>query len=162
MNSGRDKSMKINDITNKIDASYNTIKKFIEKNEDYYENKNNVLHVTKIGLAALESKYGVRSEVMSDTDVDFYKAQLRFMGNQLEELKQYNQTFQNMIEMKDQETELKLLEIKEKEESIKEKDDVIKELEKKLHQQELDKQEIIHKLELEKNKSLFKKIFRKK
>ena len=154
--------MKINDITTRIDASYNTIKKFVEKNEDYYEMKNNVLHVTKVGLVALESKYGVRSEVMSDTDIDFYKAQLRFMGNQLEELKKYNQTFQNMIEIKDQETERKLLEIKEKEESIKEQDDVIKELEKKIHQQELEKQEIEHKLELERNKSFFQKIFSRK
>ena len=161
MNSGRDKGMKINDITSKIDASYNTIKKFVEKNEDYYENKNNVLHVTKVGLSALESKYGVRSEVMSDTDIDFYKAQLRFMGNQLEEMKQYNQTFKNMIEMKDQETEIKLLELKEKEESIKEQDFVIKKLEQTLHQQELDKQQIKYELELEKNKSIFKKIFGK-
>ena len=154
--------MKINDITNKIDASYNTIKKFVEKNEDYYENKNNVLHVTKTGLVALESKYGVKSEVMSDTDVDFYKAQLRFMGNQLEELKQYNQTFQNMIEMKDQETDLKLLELKEKEQKLQEQKKLIKELEKELHQQELDKQEIKHKLEVEQNKSLFQKIFNRK
>lgn len=154
--------MKINDITSKIDASYNTIKKFIEKNEEYYEMKNNVLHVTKVGLAELERKYGVRSEVMSDTDVDFYKAQLGFMGKQLEELKQYNQTFQNMIEMKDQETELKLLELKEKEQKLQEQNNLIKELEKELHQQELDKQEIKHKLEVEQNKSLFQKIFNRK
>lgn len=154
--------MKINDITTRIDASYNTIKKFVEKNEDYYEMKNNILHVTKVGLLALESKYGVRSEVMSDTNINFYKAQYQLMGNQLEEMKQYNQTFNNMIEMKEQENEQKLLEIKEKEIKLREQENVIKELENKLHKQELEKQEIEHKLELEKNKSLFKKIFSRK
>lgn len=153
--------MKINDITNKIDASYNTIKKFVEKNPKYYKKINNIIHVSDEGLEALESQYGFRSEVMSETNVDFYKAQVMFMGNQLDEMREHNHIFKNMIERKDQETENKLLEIKEKEQSLKEQDAVIKELEKKIHQQELEKQEIEHKLELEKNKSLFQKIFRK-
>ena len=36
-----------------------------------------------------------------------------------------------------------------------------KELEEKLHQQELEKLEIKHELEIEKNKSIWKKIFKK-
>lgn len=151
--------MKINDITVQIDASYNTIKKFVEKNPNYIKKINNIIHVSDEGLEALKSKYGVRSEVMSDSNIDFYRAQMKFLGNQLEEIKKYNKTFENMLEMKDQEKELKLLEIKKNKELLKEQDLVIKELENKLHQQELEKQEIKYKLELEKNKSLFKKIF---
>ena len=37
----------------------------------------------------------------------------------------------------------------------------IKELEEKLHQQELEKLELKHQLELEKNKSIWAKIFKK-
>lgn len=153
--------MKINDITKEIDASYNTIKKFIESNNNYHEKINNVLHVTNQGFTALEKEYGIRAEVMSDTNVDFYKAQIMFMGNQLDEMREHNQIFKNLIDTKNQETEQKLLEIKEKEKSLKEQDNLIKELENKIHRQELDKQEIKHELELEKNKSLFKRIFKK-
>ena len=151
--------MKINDITNKIDASYNTIKKFVEKNEDYYENKNNVIHVTNVGFSALEEKYGVRSEVMSDTDINFYKAQYQLIGNQLEEMKKYNQIFKNMIEMKDLEKESKLLEIKEKEKLLIDRDTEIKMLEQKIHNQELENQKIKHELEIQQNKSFLKRIF---
>ncbi|HHY08285.1 MAG TPA: hypothetical protein GX530_07140 [Corynebacteriales bacterium] len=37
----------------------------------------------------------------------------------------------------------------------------IKELEKELHQQEIEKLELKHQLELEKNKSIWQKIFKK-
>lgn len=154
--------MKINDITDKIDASYNTIKKFVEKNKDYYEKKNNIIHITKEGFIALEEKYGVRTEVMSENNIDFYRAQVKFLSDQLEETKKYNQTFVNMLEMKDQETEAKESEIIEKQKEFEEQQKIIKGLENQLHQQELEKQEIKHELNLEKNKSLFQKIFRKK
>ena len=42
--------MKISDIEQRINASYNTIKRFIEKNPKYHEKINNVLHATDLGL----------------------------------------------------------------------------------------------------------------
>ena len=147
--------MKINDITNRIDASYNTIKKFVEKSPEYYKKINNIIHVSNEGLEALEGKYGVRSEVMSDTNVDFYKAQVRFMGNQLEEIREYNQVFKKLIETKDHESEARAKEFEQQ-------SNMIKELENRIHQHELEKQEIKHELDLERNKSFFQKIFNKK
>ena len=70
-----------------------------------------------------------------------------FLRQQLEENKKYNQLFLKQIETKDYEAE----EYKAK----------IKELEDELHQQELEKMELKHQLELEKNKSIWAKIFKK-
>lgn len=153
--------MKINEITDRIDASYNTIKNFVEKNPNYYKKINNIIHVSNEGLKALENKYGVRSEVMSDNNIDFYRAQMKFLMSQLEEIKQYNKTFENLLEVKNKETELKVIEMQEKERSSKEQEFTIKELEKRIHQQELEKQEMKHELENEKNKSFLKKLFKR-
>ena len=139
--------MKISDIEKKINASYNTIKKFIESNSEYNYKEKNIIHATKLGLQELEAKYGVRSEILTDDNVDFYKSQLMFLKQQLEDNKQYSQLFLKQIESKDYEAE----ENKKK----------IKELEELVHQQDLEKLELQHKLEVEKNKSIFKKIFKK-
>ena len=95
----------------------------------------------------LEEKYGIKGEILADDNIHFYKNQIIFLRQQLEENKQYNQLFLRQIEMKDQEAE---------EDKVK-----IKELEKELHQQEIEKLELKHQLELEKNKSIWQKIFKK-
>ena len=95
----------------------------------------------------LEEKYGIRGEVLTDDNIHFYKNQIVFLRQQLEENKQYNHLFLRQIETKDQEAE--------------EGKNKIKELEEKLHQQELEKLELKHQLELERNKSIWKKIFQR-
>lgn len=152
--------MKINDVTQKIDASYNTVKKFIEKNSAHHELVNNVLHVTEEGIKALEEEYGLRSEIMSESNIDFYRAQVKFLHDQLEETKRYNQTFTQLIEMNDEEKEQQQQMLKEKEEALSEREQAIKDLENQLHQEALDKQELKHQLELEKSKGFFQRLFR--
>lgn len=139
--------MKISDVEKRVNASYNTIKRFIEKDDSYNEIIENVLHATDLGLEQLEKEYGIRSELLSEDNIDFYKNQIIFLRQQLEENKQYNQLFLKQIENKDYEAE----ENKKK----------IKELEDQLHQQEVEKLELKHELELEKNKSFWQKIFSK-
>ena len=137
--------MKISDVEKRVNASYNTIKRFIEKDDSYNEIIENVLHATDLGLEQLEKEYGIRSELLSEDNIDFYKNQILFLRQQLEENKHYSQAFIKQIESKDYEAEENKLKIKE--------------LEEKLHQQDLDRLELQHKLELEKNKSFWKKIF---
>lgn len=139
--------MKISDVEKRVNASYNTIKRFIEKDDTYNEVIDNVLHATDLGIEQLEMEYGVRTEILSDDNIDFYKNQILFLRQQLEENKQYSQAFIKQIESKDYEAE----ENKKK----------IKELEDQVHQQDLEKLELQHKLEIEKNKSIWKKIFNK-
>lgn len=139
--------MKISDIEKRINASYNTIKRFIEKNPEYNEKINNVLHATDLGLKQLELEYGVRSEVLTDDNIDFYKSHMFLLREQVEDHKKFNDIFTKQIEMRDTEAE--------------ENKKLIKELEEKLHQNELEKLELKHELELEKNKSIWQKIFKK-
>lgn len=141
------KRLKISDIQTRVNASYNTIKKFIESNPDYHEKIDNVLHATDLGVEKLEEKYGLRGDILTDDNIHFYKNQIIFLRQQLEENKKYNQLFLKQIENKDYEAE---------EDKAK-----IKELEDKLHHQELEKLELKHQLELEKNKSIWAKIFKK-
>ena len=141
------KVLKISDIEKRIDATYNTIKRFIESDPEYHKKVDNVLHVTDLGIDKLEEKYGIKGEILTDDNIHFYKNQIVFLRQQLEENKQYNQLFLRQIETKDQEVE---------EDKIR-----IKELEEMLHQQELEKLELKHQLELEKNKSIWAKIFKK-
>ena len=138
--------MKISDIERRINASYNTIKRFIEKNPEYNEKIDNVLHATELGLEQLELEYGIRSEVLSDDNIDFYKNQILFLRQQLAENKEYNNLFMKQIETKDLETD--------------ENKKRIKELEELLHQNEIEKIELKHELELEKNKSFWQKIIK--
>ena len=140
--------MKISDVEKRVNASYNTIKRFIEKDDTYNEVIDNVLHATDLGIEQLEKEYGVRSELLSEENIDFYKNQILFLRQQLEENKQYSQAFIKQIESKDYEAEENKLKIKE--------------LEEKLHQQELDKMVLKHELELEKNKGFFERIFNKR
>lgn len=137
--------MKINEVKNKINASYNTIKKFILSSPDYHERIDNVLHVTDLGYEKLIEAYGVKVGLLSDDSIDFYKIQLKLLHDQLQETRKINEIFTHQIENKDYEAE----ENKRK----------IKELEEQVHQQELEKLELKHELELEKNKSIWKKIF---
>ena len=125
--------MKISDVEKRIDASYNTIKRFIEKKPEYHKKINNVLHATDLGLEQLELEYGLRSEIISDDSVDFYKSQIFLLKQQLEDHKKFNEFFTKRIE----------------------------DLEKKLQQYEIEKLQLKYELELEKNKSIWKKIFRK-
>lgn len=138
------KVLKISDIEKRIDATYNTIKRFIESDPEYHKKVDNVLHATDLGMDKLEEKYGIKGEILADDNIYFYKNQILFLRQQLEENKQYNQLFLKQIEMKDQEAE--------------EGKDRIKELEEKLYQQELEKLELKHQLELEKNKSIWQRI----
>ena len=139
--------MKISDVEKRVNASYNTIKRFIEKDDSYNEIIENVLHATDLGLEQFEKEYGIRSELLSEDNIDFYKNQIIFLRQQLEENKQYNQLFLKQIENKDYESE----ENKKK----------IKELEDINRKNEIDRLELKYKLEIEKNKSIWKKIFNK-
>ena len=105
--------MKISDVEKRVNASYNTIKRFIEKDDSYNEIIENVLHATDLGLEQLEMEYGIRSELLSDDNIDFYKNQILFLRQQLEENKQYSQAFIKQIESKDYEAEENKLKIKE-------------------------------------------------
>ena len=138
--------MKISDIEKRINASYNTIKRFIEKNPEYNEKINNVLHATDLGLEQLELEYGIKAEILSDDNINFYKGQILLLKEQVEDYKKFSEVFTKQIEMRESEAE--------------ENKNRIKELEEKLHQNELEKIELKHELELEKNKSIWKKIFR--
>ena len=126
--------MKISDVEKRVNASYNTIKRFIEKDDSYNEIIDNVIHATDSGIEQLKKEYGVRSELLSDDNIDFYKNQILFLRQQLEENKQYSQAFIKQIESKDYEAEENKLKIKE--------------LEEKVHQQDLEKLELQHKLEI--------------
>jgi len=139
--------MKISDVEKRIDASYNTIKRFIEKKPEYHKKINNVLHATDLGLEQLELEYGLRSEIISDDSVDFYKSQIFLLKQQLEDHKKFNEFFTKQIEMRDTEVE----------ESKKR----IEDLEKKLQQYEIEKLQLKYELELEKNKSFWQRIFKK-
>lgn len=139
--------MKISDVEKRVNASYNTIKRFIEKDDSYNEVIDNVLHATNLGIDQLEMEYGIRTEILSDDNIDFYKNQILFLRQQLEENKQYSQAFIKQIENKDYEAE----ENKKK----------IKELEDRVHQQDLEKLELQYKLETERNKSFFQNFLRK-
>ena len=139
--------MKISDIEKRINASYNTIKRFIEKNPEYNEKINNVLHATDLGLEQLELEYGVKSEILSDDNINFYKGQILLLREQVEDHKKFSEVFTKQIEMRDTEAE--------------ENKKRIKELEEKLQKQEIEKLELKHELELEKNKSIWQKIFKK-
>ncbi len=141
------KILKISDIERRINATYNTIKRFIVSDPEYHKKVDNVLHVTDLGIDKLEEKYGIKGEILTDDNIHFYKNQIVFLRQQLEENKQYNQLFLRQIETKDKEAE--------------EGKNRIKELEEKLHQQELEKLELKHQLELEKNKSIWQKIFKR-
>lgn len=146
--------MKIKQAEGRINASYNTIKRFIEQKPEYNEKVEGIIHVTDKGLEELEKKYGVRTEMLSDDNIHFYKNQLVFMEQQLREIQKYNDMFVRQIEMKNEEFNLKEQELYDKEKRI-------EELEKQIHRQELKELDLKHKLELEKNKSLWKKIFQK-
>lgn len=140
--------MKISDIEKKINASYNTIKRFIEQNDEYNEKINNVLHATEKGLHELEKEYGVKSDILSEDNISFYKSQIYLLNRQLDESRNFNQVFLNRIENNNHE-------------SI-EKEKYIKSLEKELHLKEIQKMELKFKLETERNKTLWQKIFSKK
>lgn len=146
--------MKIRDIEERINASYNTIKKFVEADPEYYEKRNNIIHVTNKGLKELEKKYGVRTSVLTDDNIHFYTNQIAFMKEQLRETQKYNDMFLHQIEMRNEE-------FHQKEQELVQKEIKIAELEKQIQEQQLKELELKHNLELEKNKSLWKKIFKK-
>ena len=79
-------------------------------------------------MERLEEKYGLKAEILTDDNIHFYKNQIVFLRQQLEENKQYNQIFLKQIEVK----------IFEAEEDKKK----IRELEDKIHQQELEWMEL--------------------
>ena len=91
--------MKISDVEKRVNASYNTIKRFIQKNDTYNEVIDNVLHATDSGIEQLEKEYGIRSELLSDDNIDFYKNQILFLRQQLEENKHYRGSRQQNAEI---------------------------------------------------------------
>lgn len=139
--------MKINEVKGRVNASYNTIKKFIQKNPQHYEMIDNILHVTELGYEKLIEVYGLKTDILSEDSVDFYKIQLKLLHDQLQETRQYNQTFRIQIENKDFKVE----------ELSKE----VKNIEQRLHEKELEVLKIKNELDIEKNKSIIRKIFGK-
>lgn len=139
--------MKIKQVENRVNASYNTIKNFIMKDSNYYEMKNDVIHVTDHGLQKLEDHYGIRGEILTDDNILFYKNQIMFLKKQLDDNKMFSNLFVAQIESKDNE--------------LRADKERIKELEKIIHERELNELELKHQLEVEKNKSLWRKVFNK-
>ena len=72
------KRLKISDIQTRVNASYNTIKRFIESNPKYHEKIDNVLHATDLGVEKLEEMYGLRGEILTDDNIHFTKIKLFF------------------------------------------------------------------------------------
>lgn len=140
--------MKISDVEKRVNASYNTIKRFIEKDDTYSEVINNVLHATDLGIEQLENEYGIRSELLSDDNVIFYKNQIAFLHQQLEENKKYNDLFVLQIETHNTERD------KDKRK--------IEDLKQSNHDKDLINLELKLKLEQERSRSIFSKIFGKK
>lgn len=140
--------MKINEVKDRINASYNTIKKFILSEENYHVTKDNVLHVTEEGYDRLVDIYGIKSTLLSDDSLEFYKIQLKLLHDQLSESRRFNQVFTNQIEYKDNQMELLA--------------QSLSAAEKKIYEKELEIQKYQFELELEKNKSIFRKIFSNK
>lgn len=140
--------MKISDVEKRVNASYNTIKRFIEKDDTYNEVINNVLHATGLGIEQLEKEYGIRSELLSDDNVIFYKNQIAFLYQQLEENKKYNDLFVLQIETHNTERD------KDKKK--------IEDLKQSNHDKDLINLELKLKLEQERSRSIFSKIFGKK
>jgi len=62
----------------KNNATYNTIKRFIESDPEYHKKVDNVLHVTDLGIDKLEEKYGIKGEILTDDNIHFYKIRLYF------------------------------------------------------------------------------------
>lgn len=146
--------MKIKQAEERINATYNTIKKYVEKNQDFYQVIEGIIHVTEEGLKALEEKYGIRSDILSDQDIQFYQNQLAFLRKQLEETQGYKNLFVKQLETKDVESELK-------DQRIQELESKLYEQEKKSQEQEIENLTLKYKLELEENKSIWKKIFKR-
>ena len=140
--------MKISDVEKRVNASYNTIKRFIEKNDTYNEVIDNVLHATDSGIEQLEKEYGIRSELLSDDNIIFYKNQIAFLHQQLEENKKYNDLFVLQIETHNTERD------KDKKK--------IEDLKQSNHDKDLINLELKLKLEQERSRSIFSKIFGKK
>lgn len=147
--------MKIKQVENRINASYNTIKKFIESDQTYFEIRDNVIHVTEKGILELEKKYGLNTEIITDDKIIFYKNQLVFLENQLKETQKYNNVFLNQIEQKS-------IESKELSEELLKNRELIASLESELQKKEIIEIELKHELDEERNKSVFRKIFGRK
>lgn len=147
--------MKIKQVENRINASYNTIKKFIESDQTYFEIRDNVIHVTEKGILELEKKYGLNTEIITDDKIIFYKNQLVFLENQLKETQKYNNVFLSQIEQKS-------IESKEQSEELLKNRELIASLESELQKKEIIEIELKHELDEERNKSVFRKIFGRK
>lgn len=147
--------MKIKQVENRINASYNTIKKFIESDQTYFEIRDNVIHVTEKGILELEKKYGLNTEIITDDKIIFYKNQLVFLENQLKETQKYNNVFLSQIEQKS-------IESKELSEELLKNRELIASLESELQKKEIIEIELKHELDEERNKSVFRKIFGRK
>lgn len=72
------KILKISDIERRINATYNTIKRFIESDPEYHKKVDNVFHVTDLGIDKLEEKYGIKGEILTDDNIFFIKIRLYF------------------------------------------------------------------------------------
>lgn len=140
--------MKIKETELYVDASYNTIRKFILQNEDYYyKDSSDIIRVTELGLANLQDKYGHKSSVISESDEGYYQAQISVLVQQLEIANKYADVFSNQLSLSNSELE--------------EKNNKIMELESRLHQSDIENLKLEHELKMEINKSVWKKIFKK-
>lgn len=146
--------MKIRQVQNRINASYNTIKKFVETDPSFFTLEDNIIHVTKLGIEKLETKYGLKSEILTDHEIVFYKNQLKFMEQQLHEFKQYNQLFLKQLDSSGEQ-------ISERDEEIEKKNLEIEELKKEIVSSQLEKINLEHQLDMERSKSFFKRILKK-
>lgn len=138
--------MKIKETELYVDASYNTIRKFILENEGYYyKDSSDILRVTELGLSCLQEKYGHVSSVISEDNENFYLAQISILKQQLEIANKYSEVFNQQLSISSSEVEVSRLKIKE--------------LERALNESNIQNIKLEHRLETEKNKSLWKKIF---
>lgn len=150
--------MKINDVVKQIDVSYNTVKKNVENKPEYHYKKDDVLHVTEEGLQFLADKYGYRAEIMEENEELYYVRQIEMLSRQLEQTNILNNQLIAQIQNKEE----RLLYITEQKEESYEK--LTKKLEEKndeVNEKNIELLELKHKLEIEENKSLFQRIFKK-
>lgn len=167
--------MLVSDVAKRIDASENTIRKHIKTNKNYFTKKDNILHVTDEGLYSLEEKYKFRAEVLSEDNIQFYKARVMSLEGQvkaqLNQLSIYNRQIDQevgrvdmYIKQVEQQTDLVELFKKEIESISEEKKNleiVLTTNQEEINKQKLENERLQKEIETEKNKSLWKRIFNK-
>ncbi|CAM3711735.1 hypothetical protein ERUR111494_08135 [Erysipelothrix urinaevulpis] len=60
---------------------------------------------TDLGLNQLESEYGVKTEILSDDHINFYKGQILLLWEEVEDQNRFSEVITKQIEMRDTKAE---------------------------------------------------------